>query len=533
MFGGFSMSYKVLLVDDELVDLEWLKRRVPWLDLNLEVIATANSGFTALRILKEQHVDILISDIKMPIMSGLELAQKAKEIIPNLKIAFISGHEDFYYAKQAIALSAIGYVLKPVKDQELMELLASIIANLDKEKNTNIDNVKFKDTINLYKNEMLHQWLSGSNTNVDYEFLEYYKIITKGLKAAVAVIEVDDVNWKLSEHSEKDRAEILSKCTDMIADYINYEHLGYYYFNDERLITIILKELEPSVLNYLLMRLIEKVKKNATLTITIGLGGGFEIAEKLPESYKKAKEALEYKMFIGKSKVICYENIPKGKLQDPVNLEHKLKSIFSAITEYNLTELNNLIEDLFISVKGLNTKTAVYNFILNFISKLEVELQRNGEDVHNIFDEQLKNFELVQSFETIEDIKDWLVNKLSNLSEQLAEKNQKKDRKIINDIKKYVKDQVENKITLKDVADHFNFSPNYLGHLFKAATNEKFGDYLIRMNMERACEYLLDPLIKIYEICDRVGYKNVVYFNRQFKDYYGMTPSEYRKRNKV
>ena len=92
---------------------------------------------------------------------------------------------------------------------------------------------------------------------------------------------------------------------------------------------------------------------------------------------------------------------------------------------------------------------------------------------------------------------------------------------------------MEDKITLKDVADHFNFSPNYLGHLFKAATNEKFGDYLIRMSMERACEYLLDPLIKIYEICDRVGYKNVVYFNRQFRDYYGMTPSEYRKRNKV
>jgi len=138
------MSYKVMLVDDELVDLEWLKRRVPWAALNLEVIATANSGFSALRILKEQQVDILISDIKMPIMSGLELAQKAKEIRPNLKITFISGHEDFAYARQAIVLNAFGYVLKPVKDQELMELLQSIRDVLDKEKGNSIANGKLR-----------------------------------------------------------------------------------------------------------------------------------------------------------------------------------------------------------------------------------------------------------------------------------------------------------------------------------------------------------------------------------------------------
>ena len=526
------MSYKVLLVDDELVDLEWLKRRVSWSELNLEVIATANSGFTALRILKERQVDILISDIKMPIMSGLELAQKAKEVRPNLKIAFISGHEDFAYARQAIVLNAFGYVLKPVKDQELMELLQSIRDVLDKEKKNSIANVKFNDTISVFKDEMLHQWLSGSNKNVDYEFLEHYGIIGKGSKCTAAIIEVDDVKWKLREYNDNERIEILKKCTDMIVDYINYEHLGYYYLNDERHISIILKELDPAVLNYILIRLIEKIKKNSNITITIGLGRGCESVEELPRSYKNAKDALEYKMFFGKSKLICYENIPKAQFENPVSLEYKFEPIFRSITEYNLSNLNNSIEDLFNSVKGLNTKKAVYNFTLHFISKLEAQLQKNDNDFH-ILEEQLKNFELVQNFETIEDIKDWLVNKLSNVSQQLAQKNQRMDRKIINDIKKYVQDHAEGKINLKDVADNFSFSPNYLGHLFKEATNEKFNDFVIRMSMERACQYLLDPVIKIYEICDRLGYKNILYFNRQFKEYYGMTPSDYRKRNRV
>jgi len=399
------MSYKVLLVDDEIVDLEWLNRRVAWQDLNFEVIATANSGFSALRILKEQQVDILISDIKMPIMSGLELAQKAKEIRPNLKIAFISGHEDFAYARQAIVLNAFGYVLKPLKDQELMELLQSIRDVLDKEKQNSNANDKFKDTISLFKDEMLHQWLSGSNRNVDYEFLEYYGIIVKGSKYNVAVIEVDDVKWKLSKYNDDEKIELLHKCTDIIVDYINYEHLGYYYFNDERLITIILKELDPAVLNYLLMRLIEKVKKNSALTITIGLSGECESVEELPKSYKKAKEALEYKMFIGKSKLICCENIPKVQIKKQIDLECKFKPIFSSIIENNLLKLNDSMEDLFYDVKDFHTKKAIYNFTINFISRLEDMLQKNGDDAHNIFKEQLINFEIAESFETIEDIK--------------------------------------------------------------------------------------------------------------------------------
>ncbi|MBU3112067.1 response regulator [Clostridium lacusfryxellense] len=527
------MSYKVLLVDDELVDLEWLKRRVDWPELNLEVIATANSGFSALRILKEQQVDILISDIKMPIMSGLELAQKAKEIRPNLKIAFISGHEDFAYARQAIRLNAFGYVLKPVKDQELLELLQSIRDVLNNENVNANPNIKFKDTITLFKDEMLHQWLSGTNKNVDCELLEYYGIIVKGSKCNAAVIEVDDVKSKLSLYNDNERIEILHKCTDMIVDYINYEHLGYYYFYDERLITIILKEFDPAVLNYLLMRLVEKIKKNSTLTITIGLSGECESVEDLPKYYKNAKEALEYKMFIGKSKLVCYENLPKVQFKSQVDIEFKLKTIFSSIIENNLLKLNDSVEDLFHDVKDFRTKKAVYNFTINFISRLEAMLQKNGDDVHNIFEQQLINFEIAENFETIEDIKDWLVMKLSNVSKKLSERNQNKDKKIINDMKKYVEDHIEDKIHLKEVADYFGFSPNYLGHMFKEATNEKFGDYLIGVSMERAGKYLLDPLIKIYEICDRVGYRNILYFNRQFKEHYGMTPTDYRKRNRV
>ncbi|MDD9268564.1 response regulator [Paenibacillus sp. GCM10023248] len=252
------MAYQIMLVDDESVDLEWLARRIRNRYDKLEIAATVNSGFAALQVLREKSIDILLSDIHMPIMSGIELATKAKELHPHVKIVFISGHEDFGYAKQAIKLNAAAYLLKPVDDHELHETLLELANSLE-------------------------------------------------------------------------------------------------------------SQLPPA---------------------------------------DKEKER----------------------------------------------------------------------------------------------------------------------------EQQVASK---QNRKIIDLITVYVKDQIESKITLKMTADHFGFSPNYLGQLFKEETGEHFSDFLVRVRMQKACELLLDPRWKVYEIADRIGYKNILYFNRQFKQHFNMTPGEYRKANHV
>lgn len=252
------MAYQIMLVDDETVDLEWLARRIRNQYDNLEIAATVNSSFAALQVMREKSIDILLSDIHMPIMSGIELAAKAKELQPQVKIVFISGHEDFGYAKQAIKLNAAAYLLKPVDDRELHDTLLDL-AN-------------------------------------------------------------------------------------------------------------VLETQRPPV--------------------------------------EKEKER-----------------------EQPVS--------------------------------------------------------------------------------------------------------SKQNRKIIDLITDYVEDQIESKITLKMTADHFGFSPNYLGQLFKEETGEHFSDFLIRARMQRACELLLEPRWRIYEIADRIGYKNILYFNRQFKQQFNMTPGDYRKSNKV
>ncbi|MGO4537916.1 response regulator transcription factor [Paenibacillus sp. 2TAB19] len=127
--------YKVLLVDDEELELKGIRMLVPWNELQMEVVGACNDGFSALQFLNENEVDVLVSDIRMPIMTGIELAGKAQTIRPGLKIVFVSGHEDFNYAKGAIAVNASSYVLKPVGDAEIFEALSGVRSTLIRERN--------------------------------------------------------------------------------------------------------------------------------------------------------------------------------------------------------------------------------------------------------------------------------------------------------------------------------------------------------------------------------------------------------------
>lgn len=524
--------YKVLLVDDEDVDLEWLRRRVPWNDLGLEIIA-ANSGYVALHVIQEESVDILLSDIKMPVITGLELAKKARELQPKIKIAFISGHEDFEYAKKAIEVNAYGYVLKPINDSELMGLLKAIIDRLDEEHRTSTEQRSIKQTLQAVKDEIVNQWLEGKTGRIDLQLVKQYGMLFEKKIGPLVIIEIDDVEWKLSQLASGQGEEKLEQVSSIITRILVQEKLGYFYRQSLIRFVLIPVDLELERLKKVLNGMISSVRLNSQLTVTIGMGRECSSVEELSVSYKQAVQALDYKMFVGKSMIIMYELTKEDVQENAINLDEKLENVFNAVLNYELVSIVDHLDDLFVFFKNLRTRVSVYNITVHFITRLDSLLLKSGENLYDILGLDIKDLDIVFKFETVDDIKTWLMNRLFELSELLMNKKRSQDRKIIYDIRRYALEHLEEKTTLKDVAYHLGFSPNYLGHIFKEATGENFTDFLMRMRLEKACEYLLDPRMKIYEITERIGYKNILYFNRQFKDYYGFTPSEYRKKNKV
>ncbi|WP_276357213.1 response regulator [Cohnella caldifontis] len=524
------MNVKTLLVDDEKIDLEWMRRRVAGSGLPLEVAGTANSGFAALQILQEQPIDLILSDIRMPIMTGMEFARKAKEIHPRVKIVFISGHEDFGYAKEALSLHASGYLLKPVDDDELHGMLAQLCEEIRQERERIESEV---EVLSLASQELLLRWLSGRTREpLDGRMQRFLApLVREG--AAAAIVEMDDTEWKLREMPAEERQKLAGEMAKFIGDFAAENGLGTIVASpsDHRL--VVLAEGTEEECTVLLEELIRAAAAAFPLTVTAGCGAFTDDWRRLPESYRQAEAAIGAKWLIGKNRLIRDVAEPSPADRTAENLDELVDRMLEAILAYDLVGIDDCLLRIFGRERPLQRMDDVYNLIIRMTSKLHADLRQLDENLYELLEWESHQPAVLFRFETVDDILSWLRRRFFELSEMLFTKRSKPNRKLIDVIIRYVQERIEMKVTLKEVAARFDFSPNYLGHLFKEETGKHFSDLLMDLRMKRVCELLADPSLKIYEIADRVGYKNIIYFNRQFKLWAGMSPGEYRKKHNI
>lgn len=513
----------VLLVDDEAVDLEWLRRRVVGSPLPLQVVGTASSGFNALKLMEDERIDVILSDIRMPIMSGMEFARKAKELNPHVQIVFISGHEDFGYAKEAIQMNASGYLLKPVKDQELQDMLETVCSQVEKERKRH---TIVSEALSLVNRELLLRWLADASEEHEREHITPFLTTLLEYGAAAAVIEIDDVEWKIPEQERRSQIRSISSFVEHFA--LDNNGGTVLASHDQRI--VILSPISDERFTAMLEELVEEVRQNFPVTITVGAGSSARDIEELRESYRQAQAALSAKWLVGKNRLI--KDVSGTAREDKLepNIEANVEQMLTAILEYDLVAIDDRLLQLFDKNEIVNQKQYAYNLIIRITSKLHADLLQQNENLYEL----LKwDAQVLFQFETIDDILSWLRRRFFELSELLYVKRQKQKRKLFDNIMTYVDERLEQKITLKEVAAHFDFTPNYLSTLFKEEIGILFSDWLNERRMDRVRELLADPCLKVYEIAERVGYKNIIYFNRQFKQFTGMTPGEYRKKHKI
>lgn len=525
------MDINILLVDDETVDLEWLRRRIAasTLPYPLHIAGTANSGFQALKLLEQERIDIILSDIRMPIMSGMEFARRARAIKPEIKVVFISGHEDFGYAKKAIELGASGYLLKPVEDSELNNMMQSLCETVRQEREVSTTATAAWSVV---MEELLIRWItdehSGSRIGTHLQNI-LQPLLYSGTVAAL--IEIDDLEWKAAELSEDERSIQLHQLAAFIRSYVEENMLGTFFKSQPNQFLVLSSLAEREFLPQL-EGLLKAIRTSSPFTVTIGIGKLARDEEQLRESCHQAQAALSMKWLVGKDRLIsldAVEWVPDANTAQP-SVDAILDDMLQAIMVYDLVRIDDCIEGLFSQRLKPGRKNEVYDLILRITTKLHADLRQMGESLYELLKWDAYQPLILFQFETVQDIKSWLRRRFFELSEMLYVKKQRQKRKLIEDIMTYVEQNMEQKLTLKEVAVRFDFTPNYLGYLFKEETGEHFSDYLIRQRVRHTCELLEDPMLKIYEIAERMGYKNIVYFNRQFKQVKGMTPGEYRKK---
>jgi two-component system response regulator YesN len=518
--------YKVLLVDDEHYDLEGLKQLVPWADVGLQVVDAVHSGRQALEIIaKVSDIDILVTDVMMPRMSGLELAMKARELVPQVKVVFISGYQEFEFARKAIELSAAGYVLKPVDDNELLRVLKTVVEQLDRER-------VVRQLEHVSHGELLYQWLEDlASDDQRPTILARVALPDKGCGYRSAVVEIDDVHWKLNRYPLRERETKINETVKVVRQRIA-EHgrarwcrLGNYQF-------AVVFACDEDDLTWL-QSLREEAPRVAGLSMTIALGQRVDQFEQVIDSYQEAKELLSYKLFLGKDRIITASDrsqVPSIAMGD---IDDILNKMFLAMTNYELAPMEQYLQEVFAFAYRFQQRLTAQNFGMYVISRLETYLQRMNQSLYSLLHIEFADLDILFRFETIEDIRQWLGEQLRKIADILYARRQDRHGKLIEDIERFVEERIADGATLRDVAQHFSFSPNYLSHLFREKTGERFSAYMARKRLDKACELLRTTNIKVFEISDLLGYSTVTYFSRQFRNVYGMTPGDYRRQSEA
>lgn len=527
--------YKVIFVDDEEIVREGIRDRIPWNRLGFELVGTAENGRDALQMVQEHPVDVVITDICMPYMDGLELTEAVKGIAPAVKIIIISGYDQFEYAQNAIKLGVQDYILKPLTSREVETLLQKVKKSLDEEKSDKdyLEGLQrqIKASLPLLRERFLNRLVCGPVTEVEYaQSCSYLSIQVPGPGCFVMVVDLD-VQEEAYEQSQLMQFAVFNIASELAAQTCE-ECLVF--CNKHGQTVIIMPQSssdQPAEEEFPLARKIQTfVQEKLRVTLSIGVGNPVVHWKDLPVSYDEALHALEYRFLLGKNQLIHIADMEKQQspFSRPVSEEKKLLRNIKVGT---LEDTDQDIEAIFAQLE----KSDIHRCKL-YIQELIVQLKlvfyelgiNQPEDPGSLGSTLLSMMDF-QQVQTLAEIKEWLKRECKEAHRYIAEHRVSATRQLVEQAQTYLRDHYADcNISLSSVCRHLNVSVSYFSMIFKKEVGETFVEYLTKYRLEQAKHLLKSTDYKTYEIAEATGYSDPQYFSTVFKKQVGVSPSEYR-----
>lgn len=530
--------YKVMLVDDEFYFREALKISLPWQELGFEICGEAKNGREALHKIQDLKPDIIIVDINMPIMDGLEFAQKLRETGIESKILILTGHSEFSYAKQAVSLGVYNYLLKPVNEDELANCLCEMKADIQKEANIRIELEKLekqvKENIPLLKEKLLNDLLQGNSVIKSEELFNKIKYLKMNILSEyyqVAVAEVDyDENLRWTDEDKQLWIFAVKNITgEILQEQFEFEMC---YDRDDRLCIIVC--LNGNEEDSLIEETFEKIKilvnKYLKFSISIGIGNRKSEIFDVASSYKESIIALKNKLTVGSNKVILFSSVDDLELK--LNLftaEHRSRLLLCMRTG-NSEELNMILSNIFKDVRGKNIHYEILLVvcveIMSVCLEIIAEMGISFKDIYQ--NNKLNVFEEIQLKKSIDEMEGWIKGIFTDAVEYIKKNKNTKASQLIEKVKKYITDNYQNdELDINKMAKSLFVNYGHLCFIFKRDTGITINEYLTEFRIKKAKELIDSGNQLVLGVAKKVGYADANYFGKCFKKYYGITPSKY------
>lgn len=501
---------RVLIIDDEKLVREGLKTVIKWSDYNFYVCGEGVDGFDGLEKMDSLKPDLVLVDIKMPEMDGLEFIRQAKKKGHNAKFVILSGFSDFIYAKKAIELGVNSYLLKPVEDDELIEKVSALGIIISQEKELQVRNHK-----KHFIENVILSLLRGQKVDTD---------ITSHIQ-----------NCEIVNHGSYQVAVIskLSKDCFSLEDSINnmYEKKSTVIpFSMDGITGIIFTEKDQQRNYITLDNYSGYVREKYGLEVVACVGRPVNSIYQLRVSYDDALEILENRFFYSRStNVLTFKDIfnrsAENEELEEFDLPFCIERLFTAADAGDGNSLEKTVSKLFkvflykryteVKIKGLciNVLNEVFNLVIDYYPVLKKEIPTNSLIMTEIHD--------IQNFYKLKDYFLTSLRKLIPIIDNVGMTN------ILKKIQVYIDKNYERDLTLELLGELFGYNSSYLGKVFRNYSGDSFNSYLEKIRLENAKKMLLKGY-KVNDVACKTGFKNVDYFYVKFKKYVGVSTSEYK-----
>ncbi|WP_308636500.1 response regulator transcription factor [Paenibacillus silvisoli] len=510
--------WSILVVDDERVEREGIQYLIEENGLPLQCSLAAGS-IEAMDYLAEHPVDILLTDIKMPFMDGLTLATKAKALYPRLHIIVFSAYGEFEYAKKAIDLQVLHYVLKPILLEEFLEVMNKVILLCEQDEAER----KKEDTL-------LEGYLRSKQFEKEKAFLD----VLNGNPA------VNDVNGLLGEVGfpfaplymvvMNCRERYFESNHERFKDEVQLQlpHAEYVNLNEYQSVIFIKDEDTQTVSRERLTDKWDRIRAGLEIEFGISLcvivGQLLQEANEIYDEFQRLDHMSDYKFFNHQGAVLF-----ASEVFTPMDSRHEkndsaLDQFYSHLKINDAVEMETAIDKLFKQLNAPEAYSVTYVKFLcaEFVNRLSGSKGKRD----TVYTDQWVN-RVFQS-ESLLQLHELIVLFLRSHAERLQEKPLDSDKKIIQDILQTIHTRYMENISLETIAEQVYLSPGYVSGLFKKTVHQSFVKYLTAYRLEKAKEHLLNSNMKVVDIARKVGYTDTSYFGMVFRNHFGTSPAKFR-----
>lgn len=526
--------YKVILVDDEPHILEGMNYLINWEEYGIEIVGRAASGIEALQMIsQEKYVHLLITDVKMPEMSGLQLIHAVKQSHPHIKCIILSGFDDFQYVKEAVKLGIENYLLKPVNREELSSTLLNITEKIENEL---YEQIRKNQSFNVLKENILYRIIT--NEIGKEELLQKAQFLHIDLDCSNYIVGIINIIYSSREKENltiRDKQKLNYAVRNILEEFIGKHQLGTVFSDLSGNLIVLVHHRMYAVDKTAILPVLEQCKSIVSsmlkLDLFITLGSFEQDHEFISKSYDLAKDLQEYQLVYPRNSILFHEDILSLHAQSQQSLTIDYESFNKLLASQKTESLMLFIDQVFEQFKqgAPITPAHVQNITMEMFIQVRNTAKQLAKNNHYPSFEYKALISGFKHLQNADELHSWLKKITLSAVNILADSDERMN-PAIKQILYYIHHNYSKDISIKMLSANFNINAAYLGQLFKEETGEILSNFLLKLRMEQAKQLLIHTRLKAGEIALEVGYNEANYFYKAFKKHAGISVSEFRNK---